>query len=106
MRNHAINTTCEEFSLIPGAGTPSQWPPTMGQQSNKVIKRRRRADYLKRKNEQAKLGGIVKKSVAKKEPTAKKEPAKKAATKKVAAKKAPAKKVAKKVAEETPQAAE
>ncbi len=76
----------------------------MGQQSNKIIKRRRRADYLKRKKEQVKLGGIVKKSVAKKEATAKKEPAKKAATKKVAAKKAPAKKVAKKVAEETAQA--
>jgi hypothetical protein len=68
----------------------------MGQQSNKVIKRRRRADYLKRKNEQAKLGGIVKKSVAKKQPAAKK-----AATKKVAAKKAPAKKVAKKAAPES-----
>jgi hypothetical protein len=106
MRNHSISSTYEEFRLIPGAGTPSQWPPTMGQQSNKVIKRRRRADYLKRKNEQAKLGGIVKKSVAKKQPAAKKEPAKKAATKKVAAKKAPAKKVAKKVADETPQAAE
>jgi hypothetical protein len=103
MRNHSINSTYEEFRLIPGAGTPSQWPPTMGQQSNKVIKRRRRADYLKRKNEQAKLGGIVKKSVAKKQPAAKKEPAKKAATKKVAAKKAPAKKVAKKA---TPESAE
>jgi hypothetical protein len=67
----------------------------MGQQSNKVIKRRRRADYLKRKKEQAKLGGIVKKPAVKKEaaPAAKKAPAKKAA-----AKKAPAKKAAKKVA--------
>jgi hypothetical protein len=76
----------------------------MGQQINKVTKRRRRADYLKRKKEQAKLGGIVKKSVAKKETSAKKEPAKKVATKKVAAKKAPAKKVAKKVDDETAQA--
>jgi hypothetical protein len=81
----------------------------MGQQINKITKRRRRADYLKRKKEQAKLGGIVKKSVAKKETSAKKEPAKKVATKKVAAKKvpakkAPAKKVAKKVADETAQA--
>jgi hypothetical protein len=67
----------------------------MGQQSNKVIKRRRRADYLKRKKEQAKLGGIVKKPAVKKEaaPVAKKAPAKKAA-----AKKAPAKKAAKKTA--------
>lgn len=67
----------------------------MGQQSKKIIKRRRRADYLKRKADAAKLGGLVKKSAVKKSETAKKAPAKKAA-----AKKAPAKKVAKKVAEE------
>jgi hypothetical protein len=79
----------------------------MGQQSNKIIKRRRRADYLKRKKDQAKLGGIVKKSAAKKEaPAARKAPAKKAA----APKKAPAKKAAKKVEDapvsETPETAE
>ena len=62
----------------------------MGQQSKKIIKRRRRADYLKRKAEQAKLGGIVRKPAVKKAELAKKAPAKKAA------KKAPAKKVAKK----------
>lgn len=67
----------------------------MGQQSKKIIKRRRRADYLKRKADAAKLGGLVKKSAAKKTEVAKKAPAKKAA-----AKKAPAKKVAKKAAEE------
>jgi hypothetical protein len=67
----------------------------MGQQSKKIIKRRRRADYLKRKADAAKLGGLVKKSAVKKTETAKKAPAKKAA-----AKKAPAKKVAKKAAEE------
>lgn len=78
----------------------------MGQQSNKIIKRRRRADYLKRKNAQAKLGGIVKKSVAKKEASAKKEPAKKVAAKKAVAKKAPAKKVAKKVDDAAPESAE
>jgi len=72
----------------------------MGQQSNKIIKRRRRADYLKRKNEQVKLGGIVKKPAVKKDALAKKAPAKKAPAKKVAAKKAPAKKVAKKGADE------
>jgi hypothetical protein len=73
----------------------------MGQQSNKIIKRRRRADYLNRKKDQAKLGGISKKSPAVKKaaaPAAKKAaaPAKKAAApaKKAAAKKAPAKKVA------------
>lgn len=77
----------------------------MGQQSNKIIKRRRRADYLKRKSEQAKLGGILPKASVKKvakadgashsevKPAAKKAPAKKVAKK--VAKKAPAKKVAK-----------
>lgn len=66
----------------------------MGQQSNKIIKRRRRAQYLKRKKEQAKLGGLVKRPVVKKEAPAKKAPA----AKKAVAKKAPAKKAAKKVA--------
>ncbi|MEI6176824.1 MAG: hypothetical protein WCS43_08030 [Verrucomicrobiota bacterium] len=70
----------------------------MGQQSNKIIKRRRRADYLKRKKELAKLGGLVKRPAAKKETSAKapakKAAAKKAPAKKVAAKKAPVKKVA------------
>jgi hypothetical protein len=68
----------------------------MGQQSKKIIKRRRRADYLKRKSDQAKLGGLVKKSAPKK--------AASSAVKKVAAKKAPVKKVAaKKVAKKSPQ---
>jgi len=73
----------------------------MGQQSNKIIKRRRRADYLNRKKDQAKLGGISKKSPAVKKTAAvvKKAaaaPAKKAAAApaKKAAKKAPAKKLA------------
>jgi len=68
----------------------------MGQQSKKIIKRRRRADYVKRKAEQAKLGGIATKPAAKKQESAKKAPA----AKKSAAKKAPAKKAAKKVAED------
>lgn len=71
----------------------------MGQQRNKVIKRRRRADYLKRKKEQAKLGGILRKPSSNSESPdaaeAKKAPVKKTAAKKVA-KKAPAKKAAKK----------
>lgn len=77
----------------------------MGQQSNKIIKRRRRADYLKRKQEQAKLNGLLPKTKVKKAApqaapaekpaVAKKVVAKKAPTKKAAAKKAPAKKVAK-----------
>ncbi len=70
----------------------------MGQQSKKIIKRRRRADYLKRKADTAKLGGIAKKPAVKKADKA--EVAKKAPAKKAAAKKAPAKKVAKKVADE------
>ncbi|MES2996132.1 MAG: hypothetical protein V4733_04905 [Verrucomicrobiota bacterium] len=82
-----------DFLLIPRCRTRSQWPATMGQQSNKIIKRRRRSDYLKRKKEQAKLGGIVKPApVAKKAAPGAKAPAKKAA------KKAPAKKAAKKAA--------
>ncbi len=63
----------------------------MGQQLKKIVKRRRRADYIKRKAEQAKLGGSVKSPAVKKADTAKKTAAKKAV-----AKKAPAKKVAKK----------
>lgn len=80
----------------------------MGQQIKKVIKRRRRKVYLRRKNEQVKLGGtstkvrLVKKAPA--DATGEK-PAKKAPAKKAAAKKAPAKKAAK-VVEETPAAEE
>ena len=84
-----------DFLLIPSVRIPSQWPATMGQQSKKIIKRRRRADYLKRKAASAKLGGLVKKPAVKKAEVTKKAPAKKAA-----AKKAPAKKAAKKVADE------
>lgn len=79
--------------MITAREVPNPWPDTMGQQSNKIIKRRRRADYLKRKKEQAKTGGIAKKSSASKE-AAKKAPAKKAPAKKAPAKKAPAKKTA------------
>jgi hypothetical protein len=69
----------------------------MGQQTRKVIKRRRRANYLKRKQEQAKLGGIAqKKSAPKKGTESKAALPKKTAAAKKAAKKAPAKKVAKK----------
>lgn len=68
----------------------------MGQQLRTKTKRRRRADYIKRKKEQARTSAAVKKSSPK---PAKKAPAKKAPAKK-AAKKA-AKKVAKKV-EKTP----
>jgi hypothetical protein len=71
----------------------------MGQQTKKVIKRRRRADYLKRKSEIVKLGGTAKPAAVKKSEAEKKAPV----AKKAAAKKAPAKKVAaKKVAAETP----
>ena len=80
----------------------------MGQQIRKVTKRRRRADYLKRKKEQAKLNSNtpirLAPTVAKEAKTAAKAPAKKADAKKTetkkaepkaaAAKKAPAKKPA------------
>lgn len=77
----------------------------MGQQTKTIVKRKRRKDYLKRKKEQAKLGGIVKKSVSAKKPAAApaEAPAKKPAAKKTAAKKAPAKKAA---AKKAPQATE
>jgi len=87
---------------------------TMGQQSNKVIKRRRRANYLKRKQAQAKAGGTVRRSAAKepakkaapaKEAAAKKAPAKKTAAKKAPAKKAPAKKAPAKKPESPAEAA-
>jgi hypothetical protein len=91
MAKRAKSEIKHDFPLILPAGVPTHWPPTMGQQSKKIIKRRRRADYVKRKAEQAKLGGTVKSSAVKKA-----DPAKKAPAKKVAAKKAPAKKAAKK----------
>lgn len=80
----------------------------MGQQTKKIVKRKRRQDYLKRKKEQAKLGGIVKKtSVAKKSAaSAADAPAKKPAAKKAAAKKAPAKKAAAKKAPEATEGGE
>jgi len=99
------------FPLLGGGG---RFKPlatkTMGQQHRKVTKRNRRKKYLKRKADQAKLGGIAKKksdsAPAKKaaKKTAKKaakKTVKKAAkkvAKKAAAKKAPAKKAAKKAA--------
>lgn len=68
----------------------------MGQQYNKLIKRRRRKEYLRRKQERIKLLG---KTSGKKGADSK--PAKKAAPKKTAAKKAAPKK---KVAEKAPEA--
>ena len=70
----------------------------MAQQSNKKIKRRRRADYLKRKKEQAKLGGILSKATVKKAAKKANVPAETKPAAKKAVKKAPAKKAAKKVA--------
>lgn len=85
----------------------------MGQQLKKIVKRRRRADYLKRKSEQAKLGGLLPKATVKKVAKAETEPnldkpvAAKKATAKKAAKKAPAKKAAKKaVKSESPETVE
>lgn len=84
----------------------------MGQQHNKVLKRKRRKEYLRRKNvldnatsgekkvKPAAKTAAVKKAAPAKKAAAKKVAAKKAPAKKVAAKKAPAKKAAKKVEEE------
>ena len=95
----------------------------MGKQHNKVEKRRRRANYLKRKREAVKAKiALGKKSVSKKTPAkkvdvaadagedvkaapAKKAAAKKAPAKKAAAKKAPAKKAAAKKKAATKKAA-
>lgn len=79
----------------------------MAQQSNKKIKRRRRAEYLKRKKELAKLGSVlpkasVKKAAAKEADVADDTTTAKKAVKKTAkkaVKKAPAKKVAKETEE-------
>lgn len=68
----------------------------MGKQSNKVLKRKRRKQYLRRKKAQAGNSVAVKKTPAKKATAADKD--KKAPAKKAAAKKAPAKKAAKKAA--------
>lgn len=74
----------------------------MGKQHNKVIKRSRRKQYLKRKREQVKASIVLKPATAKKaaKKTAAKKTAKKAAKKvaKKAAKKTVAKKTAKKAA--------
>ncbi|BCX50249.1 hypothetical protein HAHE_41570 [Haloferula helveola] len=95
--------------LARGGASKSLATKVMGQQHRKVIKRRRRKEYLKRKEANAKLGGLAKKSVAKKEAAPAKKAAKKTAKKaakktaKKAAKKAPAKKAP---AKEAPEAAE
>ena len=70
----------------------------MGKQHNKIIKRSRRKEYLKRKKDQVKATIALKKSTPAKK-TAKKA-AKKAAVKKTAAKKAVKKTAAKKGSEE------
>lgn len=77
----------------------------MGKQHKKIIKRSRRKQYLKRKNEQVKASIVRKDSSTAKsaeaKPAVKKEVAKKAAVKKVAAKKATKKTAVKKVAKKT-----
>jgi len=67
----------------------------MGKQHKKTIKRSRRKQYLKRKNEQ------VKASIVRKESAPAKKTAKKAAAKKTAAKKAVKKAAAKKAVKKT-----
>jgi len=69
----------------------------MGKQYNKVLKRRRRKAYLRRKSEQEKTNAVVKKSTPAKKAAKKADPKPAAKTEaKPATKKAPAKKAAKK----------
>lgn len=66
---------------------PSLNHSIMGQQLNKIVKRRRRKKYLERKKALAKAGVTRKARAAKVEKVVKKAPAKKSAAKKSAAKK-------------------
>ena len=97
------------ISACLGGFLPLNWRPrrkaglfTMGKQHNKVEKRRRRANYVKRKKEAVKAKiALSKKSASKKAPAKKvavaadaEEEVKAAATKKAATKKAATKKAA------------
>ena len=95
------------LGISQGVNPPTQLFSPMGKQHKTTIKRSRRKQYLKRKNEQKKVNiarkasspakKTVKKAAAKKT-VAKKAATKKTAAKKTATKKTAAKKVAKKAA--------
>lgn len=81
------------LAVTPDVNPPSHQSLPMGKQHNKIIKRSRRKQYLKRKKDQ------VKATIAQKKSAPAKKTAKKAAKK--AVKKAAVKKVAKKAAKKT-----
>lgn len=80
------------LAFLGDVNSPAHQSLPMGKQHNKIIKRSRRKEYLKRKKDQVKATIALKKSTPAKK-TAKKA-AKKAAVKKTAVKKAAAKKTA------------
>ena len=84
------------LAFLGDVNSPAHQSLPMGKQHNKIIKRSRRKEYLKRKKDQVKATIALKKSTPAKK-TAKKA-AKKAAVKKTAAKKTAAKKTAAKKA--------
>ena len=84
------------LAFLGDVNSPAHQSLPMGKQHNKIIKRSRRKEYLKRKKEQGKATIALKKSTPAKK-TAKKA-AKKAAVKKTAAKKTAVKKTAAKKA--------
>lgn len=84
------------LAFLGDVNSPAHQSLPMGKQHNKIIKRSRRKEYLKRKKDQVKATIALKKSTPAKK-TAKKA-AKKAAVKKTAAKKTAAKKAVKKTA--------
>ena len=89
-RNRSCWLSLSLLAIAQDVNSRAQLSFPMGKQHNKNIKRSRRKQYLKRKNEQ------IKSSIVRKESA----PAKKAVAKK-AAKKAAAKKVAKKAVKKT-----
>lgn len=84
------------LAFLGDVNSPAHQSLPMGKQHNKIIKRSRRKEYLKRKKDQVKATIALKKSTPAKK-TAKKA-AKKAAVKKTAAKKTAVKKTAAKKA--------
>ena len=94
------------LAFLGDVNSPAHQSLPMGKQHNKIIKRSRRKEYLKRKKDQVKATIALKKSTpakktakkAAKKAAVKKTAAKKTAVKKKAVKKTAAKKTAKKAA--------
>ena len=97
VRNHWDYPNLSLLDMPQDVNPPAHQSLPMGKQHKKIIKRSRRKEYLKRKNEQAKTS-VVRKESSPAKKTVKKAAAKKAATKKTAAKKTATKTAAKKAA--------